>query len=359
MKKIKNRLKLNFFEFLNHLTKMNETQFLFSKLQRFLDPFCENPEFKNLKTNYLPYENLGKSEFSKKTCFRDDIIFITGRFRSGSTLLWNIFRNIPSVTAYYEPFNERRWFDKSTRGKRVDSSHQNVSEYWSEYNNLSFLSEFYKEEWIRQQLFMSSFFYNPLMQRYIEILVEKSKGRPCLQFNRIDFRLPWIRNCFPNSKILHIYRHPRDQWCSTLMHNNKKFSTKMTLHDFEQFDGFYLLTWARDLIHFFPFLSLDKKSNPYELFYQIWRLSFLFGDKYSDFSIAFENILDNPKESIFDILSAVSLQNFYSPELLSLVMPISRNKWKNIASNEWFSSIEAKVDDCIQNYFFRYSQTYS
>ena len=38
-------------------------------------------------------------------------IFITARFRTGSTLLWNIFRHIEGCTAYYEPFNERRWFD--------------------------------------------------------------------------------------------------------------------------------------------------------------------------------------------------------------------------------------------------------
>jgi hypothetical protein len=42
-------------------------------------------------------------------------VFITGRFRSGSTLLWNIFRNIEGFNAYYEPFNERRWFDQGAR----------------------------------------------------------------------------------------------------------------------------------------------------------------------------------------------------------------------------------------------------
>src|SRR5437868_4059285 len=44
-----------------------------------------------------------------------DPIFITGRFRSGSTLLWNIFRHTPGCTSYYEPLNERRWFDPSAR----------------------------------------------------------------------------------------------------------------------------------------------------------------------------------------------------------------------------------------------------
>jgi hypothetical protein len=35
-------------------------------------------------------------------------VFVTGRFRSGSTLMWSLFRNVPGCTAFYEPLNERR-----------------------------------------------------------------------------------------------------------------------------------------------------------------------------------------------------------------------------------------------------------
>ena len=55
-------------------------------------------------------------------------VFLTGRFRSGSTLLWNLFRNVPDCTSFYEPLNERRWFDPSTRGQRVDRTHLGVEE---------------------------------------------------------------------------------------------------------------------------------------------------------------------------------------------------------------------------------------
>src|SRR5207248_10819426 len=41
----------------------------------------------------------------------EGMILVTGRFRSGSTLLWNLFRHMKGFTAYYEPHNERRWFD--------------------------------------------------------------------------------------------------------------------------------------------------------------------------------------------------------------------------------------------------------
>lgn len=60
-------------------------------------------------------------------------VFITARFRSGSTLLWNLFRHVPGCTAYYEPLNERRWFDPASRGDRVDKTHVGVEDYWREY----------------------------------------------------------------------------------------------------------------------------------------------------------------------------------------------------------------------------------
>jgi len=63
-------------------------------------------------------------------------VFITARFRSGSTLLCNLFRQVDACTAYYEPFNERRWFDPSVRGNRVDPTHRDVEDYWREYDAL-------------------------------------------------------------------------------------------------------------------------------------------------------------------------------------------------------------------------------
>ncbi len=45
-----------------------------------------------------PYADLPVPSRSS-TNLRADPVFITARFRSGSTLLWNLFRNVPGVTA--------------------------------------------------------------------------------------------------------------------------------------------------------------------------------------------------------------------------------------------------------------------
>src|SRR5438105_10664268 len=99
-----------------------------------------------------------------------------------------MFRNIPGLTAYYEPFNERRWFDPSARGSKMDSTHRNVSDYWKEYDGLQELDHYYREEWIGRNLLMDANSWNPDMKRYVEFLIAMAPGRPVLQFNRIDFR---------------------------------------------------------------------------------------------------------------------------------------------------------------------------
>ena len=57
-------------------------------------------------------------------------------------------------TAYYEPHNERQWFDPAKRGDRIDPTHKHVTEYWTEYEGLTELARYYREEWTYRNLFM-------------------------------------------------------------------------------------------------------------------------------------------------------------------------------------------------------------
>lgn len=348
--KTKGLLRSGFFYLLRRLSKMDDCRDIFVSIIREQIGYPMPRNLLEALAFVPPYADLGRGEKLNGTCLRSDIVFVTGRFRSGSTLLWNLFRNIPSVTAYYEPFNERRWFDPSTRGIQIDSTHLNVSEYWSEYEELKILGDYYHEDWICKQLYMSHQAWNPKMQRYIEAMIEGSNRRPVLQFNRVDLRLPWLRARFPYAKIVHIFRHPRDQWCSTLT-DIKRFSKDHRLCDFEPFDYYYLLMWGRDLQHYFPFLTLDNNSSPYELFYQIWKLSYIFGRLYSNISISFENLLDKPDFIIKDMLANLLIDEFDLKKLVSLVEPVPINRWTQYADDDWFKLIERKVDETFANHF--------
>ena len=227
------------------------------KLVTIFAKFNQQPQIQSLLTEHIrsvssdlpkleneshPYNSHSKT--TDATSLRNDIVFINSRFRSGSTLLWNIFRQTGQCTSLYEPFNERQWFNPALRGEKVDNTHRGVADYWAEYTGMQDLSEYYNEEWINKNLLMTPQSWDVGMKAYIEKMIELSPKRPVLQFNRIDFRLPWLRNHFPNAKFVHLYRHPRDQWCSFLTN-----PTLMNQHDVQHtyVDAFYLDVWCSDL----------------------------------------------------------------------------------------------------------------
>jgi hypothetical protein len=296
-----------------------------------------------------PYADVGRAESSPRTSERDDVIFITARFRSGSTLLWNLFRHVPEFTAYYEPFNERRWFDPRSRGERVDATHLEVDDYWREYEGCEELSEWYDEDWTSRHLWMDGDFHAPKMQRYVERLIELARGRPVLQFNRIDFRLLWFRRRFPQARIVHLYRHPRDQWRSTLL-DDASFPLDGKLSDFGRYDKFYLLAWLRDLKYQFPFLSDLDDCHPYRAFYLIWRLSWLWGTELADCSLAFEALVEDPRGALARLFEAVQISTDVE-RLLPLVRKPALGRWRSYADDEWFRRHESVAETTLADFF--------
>lgn len=304
--------------------------------------YLQLPELTN-KPN--PYYAVDKP--IDNTCLRDDIVFVTSRFRSGSTVLWNLFRQINNSTAYYEPFNERQWFSNQNRGDFVDSTHIGVSDYWAEYQGLEQLSQFYREDWIRRDLMMDKTSWQPDMLKYIEGLIEQAKGRPVLQFNRIDFRLPWIKHYFPNAKILHLYRHPRDQWCSFLI--DKQLMNKDDVADTYR-DAFYLDVWCQDLKKHYPFLDPELTPHPYQRFYLLWKLSFLHGQQFSDISIDYESLSAQPQVHIEQLLKELNWSNQDTDALAQVFKPPTLDKWKQYADDAWFINHEVKCEAILAQY---------
>jgi hypothetical protein len=291
-----------------------------------------------------PYPEIGRSDIRQSPSLRDDVVIITGRFRSGSTLLWNLFRQAGGFTAYYEPLNERRWFDPRTRRGQTDATHINSSEYWREYDGLEVLGKYYREDWIRRRLLMDEHAWDLEMSRYVDTLIERAAGRPVLQFNRIDFRLPWFRRHYPNATYIHIFRHPREQWCSTLMGDVNRFTKDASLADFPRFDRFYLRMWADDLKYHFPFLDERRVRHPYQLFYYIWKLSYIFGVKYCHLSIQFERLVDDPQGEISRLFRLLGVEYVDSQVLQSLVVRPNMARWRTYADEVWFQEHEAYCD---------------
>ena len=297
-----------------------------------------------------PYADLGTPPRTPRPSDRSDVVIITGRFRSGSTLLWNLFRQAGGFTAYYEPFNERRWFDPRVRGDATDPTHRNVSDYWLEYDGLEVLGQFYREDWIRRHLLMDERDWDPDMKWYVDTLIDRAVGRPVLQFNRIDFRLPWFRRHYPGATFIHIVRHPRDQWYSTLQGDAQRLPKDAMMAEFAPFDRFYLRMWAEDLKYHFPFLEEERIRHPYQVHYYLWRLSYLFGATYCDHSLVFESLVDDSDEELPKLFRAVDAEPVDLQVLKSLIIEPPRGRWREYADESWFQDLEAACESALAEF---------
>ena len=187
---------------------------------------------------------------------------------------------------------------------------------------------------------MDSTSWNPQLRAYIQGLIDAAPGRAVLQFNRVDFRLPWLRTHFPNARFIHMYRHPRDQWCSSLV-NISSFPRDATIAEFEPHDHFYLLSWARDLSYQFPFLDPRTVNHAYELFFWIWTLSYWAGRQYCDDSFAFEALCESPLQELTRLMQVAGVKEYDAEHLKTLIVP-QKPKWKHYADHDWFAEREAR-----------------
>lgn len=295
-----------------------------------------------------PYADLGRASGPPDRITPRPIV-ITARFRTGSTLLWNIFRHLDGCTAYYEPFNERRWFDAAQRGSRVDGTHGPVGDYWREYDGLAELARYYHEDWIRRRLYMDEQSWDPDMAAYVRTMIEGASGRAVLQFNRIDFRLAWFKRTLPNAILVHLFRHPRDQWCSTFP-DLREYPYTAPAGDFAAHDHFYLREWATDLQHWFPFLAERETSHPYQTFYYIWKLSYWFGVTYAHHSLSFEQLAANPVPELERMFRVVGLTGVDVSPSAKLVTP-TPSRWPRYADDGWFREHEVRCEQVLRQFF--------
>jgi hypothetical protein len=171
-----------------------------------------------------------------------------------------------------------------------------------------------------------------------------------LQFNRVDFRLPWLRARFPCAKIVHLYRHPRDQWCSVLQ-DPSRFPKDAAMRDFEAVDEFYLLAWVRDLCFHFPFLDPERAQHHYQLLYFLWRLSWTFGLVDADVSLPFESLVERSGRAVEELLKRLAIEDYDPDALRRLIQPPAFGRWRDYADDAWFRQLESGCEDVLADFF--------
>jgi hypothetical protein len=121
--------------------------------------------------------------------------------------------------------------------------------------------------------------------------------------------------------------------------------------DFAAHDKFYLLIWAQDLKYHFPFLDERTARHPYQLFYYIWQLSYLFGRQYAHYSLAFEDLLANPRAKLVELLGAARFAGYDLDRLLGLVEKPTLGRWRDYAPDDWFRRHEQECESVLAQFF--------
>ncbi len=110
-------------------------------------------------------------------------------------------------------------------------------------------------------------------------------------------------------------------------------------------DGFYLNTWCNDLAKFFPFLDQRITPHPYQRFYYLWKLSYLYGKNECDQCIALEELTQQPKQILQDLFKELGIKDKYLNKATAVLDKPRLNKWKQYADNEWFEKLEQECEE--------------
>jgi hypothetical protein len=270
----------------------------------------------------------------------DKMIFISGRFRSGTTILWHIFRSVPEVCAYIEPLHDNLLAYIAAETP-TDPTHKGVSDYWAEYRNIfEDLGKLHKREFGVSRLCLGQNEEYPELRDYLQFLVNSAESKiPVFKFVRVDYRLPWLKQTFPKAKIISIRRNPRDNWLSII---SKSPSSKW--YDPWVNTGYDLLVWSANLAQHFNFIS-TATGHSYARSYCLWKISAAVADKYSDIVIDYDrDLLISPKETIISLFKLCDIQCNDLDSLVSSVVQESSRKWEEWPVEIPFDEIEEKCD---------------
>ena len=234
----------------------------------------------------------------------------------------------------------------------MDPTHIGVGDYYSEYIGLHSLDKYFKSEWPYKKLYMTEKDYDENLYCYIHQLINVSKGRPVLQFNRIDFRLSWIKGYFPGVPILHIIRNPREQWMSVM--KDGPVQPDFCIDSANEPCLFYTIQWAHDLKTVFPFLE-PIGQHPYKIHYFLWRLSYIFGRIWADYIIKYEDLVSDFKSTVEGLFHFFEIE--YDSDLILRLETLNKGykpeRWRSYAPIEWFEEIENECERSLQAFFSR------
>ncbi len=239
-------------------------------------------------------------------------IFITGRFRSGTSFMWQLFNQLDSYCAWYEPLHPQLL----SAIKHVDpkQDHVGIDDYWQTYHLKPEFKATYSMQFATQKLYLEPADEYPELEAYIRQLIDLSKPDiPVLQFNRVDLRLSWLKAKFPEAKIIHIERNPLQ-----LYHSQRKHIDEVHRDAAHYWDAYELMPWCYALQQQFPFLLSPDSKHAFYQFYTIYLLSKRMAVEYADVSINLDTQVFQSDEFINQLAGIIDLSAAQKAQIKSM-----------------------------------------
>ncbi|MGI9013120.1 MAG: sulfotransferase [Phycisphaerales bacterium] len=269
-----------------------------------------------------------------------DPIFITGRFRCGSTMLFNLFAKTPGCCAYYEPCHDG--LPVNIRYTRPMASHRGIVDYWTAYRAiLDDVDRLHDPAFGITRLVLEADDDWPDLRSWIELLIDRaSPDRPVLQFNRVALRLPWLRASFPDATIIHLSRNPRDSYASMLAHLPE---SERSADDPAWWNVYEQREWSLSLAREFPFLA--AATSMYARIYSLDRLSQLMAAQHAHHCLVFERDFVESQLGVDALIHADLLPEAARSIAADVIQPQpSACAPQDLHEDAWYVHIEAEVD---------------
>jgi Sulfotransferase family len=251
-----------------------------------------------------------------------DLVFTTGGFSSGSTLLFTVFRKAGEYYCLYEPLHERL-LEHKFGNLRAYEHHYFVDEYFSEYRGFTALTHLHTAM-AGTDLFLPAMAQAPDLYRYLSYLIGMSFGRRpkvLLKENRLTFRLGWIRAQFPAAKVVHVYRDCDAQWKSTVRRAQSFYGTQDVGQESVTFNGMGTAKTCEALAPVFPELAADRSKTGYERFAKLWELSLAENNRFAHVTVRYEELTRDFEATAREIWDALGCTADLAPLKQWVVTP--------------------------------------
>jgi hypothetical protein len=285
-----------------------------------------------------------------------NLVFVTGDYCSGSTLVSTLFRKSGQYYCLYEPLHERLPEFLIWRPDPDPYDHHFfMKDNYREMAGFDRIAELHSSKWGSSNLYLALEAEADDLYRYMLYLIGSSFGRfsrVMFKENCIAFRLGWIRARFPTARIVHIYRDPESQWKSNVRRVQEFLDREDVGQNRVTYNGFNVATFCEDLKSTFPELAAENFSSGYDRFHKLWELSYRENQKHADISVNYWDVTHDFEPTWTRVWTCIDAPPIDIGTLKQYVVPPERQK--DFVRNQ--SRMEKNVQALINRFRFKYAR---